>query len=794
MYTIVDKNNLSSWVPFKVSGFGGFPLTSSEEKIQSMIQSENDAMTESMKKVLSKADLFEDMNKLKASWKVQGDNITVMAEVLRYYKEKWISVEWMDIDTELRNIEGVSNNIEANSDEVGEVSENSDSKWFFGNIGQGMTDLMWWAISWAAKWVWNAFGWLAWNTIGKWVDKIFWLEWEKSLENMFEKTPWEVWSSMKSMLGVEEWSFLDGVGEFGAELWLLFTPTGAWNLISKYPKASGMIKTLSSKIDDIGKHAPRVYDLLKAATSWAIDMWKFSIIDEGDVEASDLAMWAAFWAAFNLWWRAITSVKDYFWKALPEKMMVTQLVNPSDLKNINERLAKLNWSEPTMTELSNWMLKNNLKWTKEQIQQQLTSKIDDSVNKINSMLSSNTKVYNNFTVESLQKALNQNIKKYMENIWDDLVATVWNESLVKQYQSLINKKWLTLSEINAWRKLLADWLFTKQWTQKELASLSWLQNVWKEVSKFLDDTVRWFRATNKDIETAIALSNWIAKKEANEVARKMLAYAGVWSWIWWTASIISWNNDPISILKNMLIGWAIGWAWNKTISKFNSTEVQTKLANLLTKFWPDDASMLKKVLEWWKFNTIPAATLKKIDNLTTKVMNEDFNTTLANMINWKSLGNIQNTWINLWMPSDKLLKAGIKDLEINMSPGRIIKKSQQKNHPFDLSILENLPEKIQNPVAIFESSTRDWAKVILTDIKHNWKNYIAAIEIASWNKWNLVNSIRSINPRDISQLLDYFSKWKELYVDQIKFLKMLESSWIVSTIWIWATWKLIDEE
>lgn len=91
--------------------------------------------------------------------------------------------------------------------------------------------------------------------------------------------------------------------------------------------------------------------------------------------------------------------------------------------------------------------------------------------------------------------------------------------------------------------------------------------------------------------------------------------------------------------------------------------------------------------------------------------------------------------------------AGIPDLPIEMASARLLHKSNQENHPFELSEVENLPQAIQNPLAVFRSATHIGSNVILTELKQGDKNFVVAIQTNRQEGKVLVNSVRSVHYR-----------------------------------------------
>jgi hypothetical protein len=116
-------------------------------------------------------------------------------------------------------------------------------------------------------------------------------------------------------------------------------------------------------------------------------------------------------------------------------------------------------------------------------------------------------------------------------------------------------------------------------------------------------------------------------------------------------------------------------------------------------------------------------------------------------------------------PSDILITAGLPDLPIEMASRRLVNKAMQENHPFELNEIMDLVLSINNPLAIFRSATRVGSNVIMTDLKHDNKNFVVAIETNREHNKTMINSIRSIHYRNshlniigwiVEGLCDYF--------------------------------------
>jgi hypothetical protein len=116
-------------------------------------------------------------------------------------------------------------------------------------------------------------------------------------------------------------------------------------------------------------------------------------------------------------------------------------------------------------------------------------------------------------------------------------------------------------------------------------------------------------------------------------------------------------------------------------------------------------------------------------------------------------------------PSDILIEAGLPDLPIEMAARRLVNKAMQENHPFELHEITDLVLAMNNPLAIFRSATHIGSNVIITDLKHDNKNFVVAIETNREHNKTKINSIRSIHYRNshlhiigwiVEGLCDYF--------------------------------------
>ena len=146
-------------------------------------------------------------------------------------------------------------------------------------------------------------------------------------------------------------------------------------------------------------------------------------------------------------------------------------------------------------------------------------------------------------------------------------------------------------------------------------------------------------------------------------------------------------------------------------------------------------------------------------------INQKFNNDVEQQIN----GKLPSGYIyQLGTPSDILLSTGIPDLPIELSAKRLLEKSIQKNHPFNIADLKNLPEALKKPVAIFEYGDKNKAQNIIVEIQSGRKNFLVGLSL-NYNRDGLdVNSIRGLFPKDLHKWLMWIQKGNALYIDKEK--------------------------
>lgn len=139
----------------------------------------------------------------------------------------------------------------------------------------------------------------------------------------------------------------------------------------------------------------------------------------------------------------------------------------------------------------------------------------------------------------------------------------------------------------------------------------------------------------------------------------------------------------------------------------------------------------------------------------------------------------------LGRPSEALRSAGIPNLPIELSSDRLAQKASKEyesGHPFSLESIKNLPEALNNPIAIFDARKKNGAKVVLTTLTENGNNFIAAIQVRRSDESRKidieVNSVRSLYPKDRKNgILEWINLGLMKWVDKKKASNFFSTQW-----------------
>ena len=137
-------------------------------------------------------------------------------------------------------------------------------------------------------------------------------------------------------------------------------------------------------------------------------------------------------------------------------------------------------------------------------------------------------------------------------------------------------------------------------------------------------------------------------------------------------------------------------------------------------------------------------------------------------------GNLPNGYIHqLGTPGNILLSTGIPNLPIELSASHLTKKANQKNHPFNIADIKNLPEALQKPIAIFEYGDKSKAQNIIVEIEKDGKNFLVGLSLNSDYRGIAINDIRGLFPKETANWLNWIQEGKALYLNKEKVQKLI---------------------
>ncbi len=148
-------------------------------------------------------------------------------------------------------------------------------------------------------------------------------------------------------------------------------------------------------------------------------------------------------------------------------------------------------------------------------------------------------------------------------------------------------------------------------------------------------------------------------------------------------------------------------------------------------------------------------------------VNERFNAELQQQID----GTLPKGHIyQLGMPSDVLLSTGIANAPIQLNSQRLLDKSSNFGHDYELSEIKDLVKAINNPIAIFTYGDKSKAQNIVVEIQHEGKNFIVGLSIRPSVGGQVldINSIRNVFPKDNAEWLNWIAQGKALFLNKEK--------------------------
>ncbi len=155
--------------------------------------------------------------------------------------------------------------------------------------------------------------------------------------------------------------------------------------------------------------------------------------------------------------------------------------------------------------------------------------------------------------------------------------------------------------------------------------------------------------------------------------------------------------------------------------------------------------------------------------------NNKFNLRLKDLL---SNSNFDPSALDLGYPGDLLLQAGIKNLPIQISPQKLLEKKHQKNHPFKITSIIDMPQYINSPIAVFKSKNNFDCNsyVVLTEMVDSGDNIVIALTTNFVKNKISINSIRSIYPKFCKAILYWIVEDKLLLTcDKQKILNWIDN-------------------
>jgi len=125
----------------------------------------------------------------------------------------------------------------------------------------------------------------------------------------------------------------------------------------------------------------------------------------------------------------------------------------------------------------------------------------------------------------------------------------------------------------------------------------------------------------------------------------------------------------------------------------------------------------------------------------------------------------------------KILQAlGAQDLVMTIAP-EIITKTGIDKHRLDVSVLEDLPKQLRDPLMVFTSATQPNSLVVLTEhLSRDGDPVIAAVHLDRQEEHYQVNRVRSVHSRSMSEIGRWLDRGLARYVDTERMRGRLESA------------------
>ena len=136
--------------------------------------------------------------------------------------------------------------------------------------------------------------------------------------------------------------------------------------------------------------------------------------------------------------------------------------------------------------------------------------------------------------------------------------------------------------------------------------------------------------------------------------------------------------------------------------------------------------------------------------------------------------NADKVTLMLGWPSIVLRAAGVIDKPMKLYGAKVIKK--MKKHGFALAELQNLPEAVANPIAVFNNYNKPTNRAILTELRTDKGNFLVTVDVGKAEKDIDFNIVSSVFGKSDNKIVNWINKGFATYINKEKALSYLHHS------------------
>lgn len=605
-------------------------------------------------KTITIDDFYDRVDQVKEKHGLEDEQAYIKS--LSMAKDRWYIVEWLVLDSELQTFWEFAqeDNVDTPSEDASiddpiskpESKTISFMKW----VRETGDNYVWGAISKIPNIAWNIGSWIL-SISGRlwWVDKEtrekveqetrkLWEKWEKEIQDFFsidsDSKAAKAWGFSSEMLSIMAWP------------WKF---TAAWKMKN--------IDKIQEAYNKLWPKTKKIVGIIGAWIRWAEETAKFNIIDEWELNKSDIGVGAWIWAALPIAWWLVnkwTSVIDSWVKKILQTFWRFDDATVKQIENNPELVKKVLKGKISINEIE--------KTLKTQFKNQ--ADVDAILDKTKELLINKYKSYavkgketqkdivENEVMDLLTWKISSKSKiwqEFQEFLTDDVVWV--QDDLLKMIDDIpwISKEWDTIIWQDA-RQAYEEisWIiksyFTKEWganlTQKKLRSIeqainakanptqAWtkktsvqniMSNYAKKVSDFAEEKIPWLKESSEKY------------REATQTVKEIQSLVTKW-----------WNSMEV---RDSLF-------WSLT----NILKNPTKLKKVKDVFWDEIEWKLKTIEEWLVFE---------------KAMDQ-----IASIKSWSSFLQKLKTWTSLQrnIPFKKTVENKLKEVSKTEEQANFLKK------------------------------------------------------------------------------------------------------------------------